>query len=170
MNASDLFRHMPAEIALDVIDHTYETQKDVYRNLLGRVARARRMHPTILQRVPRAERHPWILDLLGAPVEIELAYQCLSHWLMSKHAPMLSAYLDSFGIPHDGHGCAEEFPTPPPSAADIRRAVDTLLERFPRAEVSIYLHAFNGMPDTRWEALDQLLKDDPRLQFAASPV
>lgn len=166
MIATELFAQMPAPLAAQILEHAYGADKYLYRELLARLAKARRVHPPVLQRIPRSERHPWMIEMLSSPASIEPAYQCISGWLLATQAPVLTDFLNAVGIAHDGRGCAEAFPAEPPPAATIRSAVAGLLQRHPREIAILYLHAFNGMPDTRWPELDAMLKDDPRLQFA----
>lgn len=165
MIATELFARMPAPLAMRILEHAYDANKSLYRELMGRLAKARRVHPPVLQRVPRSERHPWMIEMLSRPASIEPAYQCISGWLLETQSPMLIDFLNATGIPHDGHGCAETFPATPPAAATIRRAVADLLQRHPKDSAIVYLHAFNGMPDTRWPELDSMLQQDPALQF-----
>lgn len=167
MIATELFARMPASLAIRILDHTYDFEKPLYKEIMGRLAKARRMHLPVLQRVPRSERHPWMIELLSKTAAIEPAYQCVSGWLLATQAPMLIEFLDQTGIRHDGRGCADQFPAKPPPSAIIRHAVKTILDHHPRESVIVYLHAFNGMPDTRWPELDAILKDDPNLQFPA---
>ena len=165
MIATELFARMPAPLAMRILEHAYETNRLLYRELLGRLAKAKRMHPPVLQRIPRSERHPWMIEMLSRSAHIEPAYQCISGWLLATQSQMLIDFLNATGVPHDGHGCAESFPAKPPPAEAIRRAVADLLQRHPKENVIVYLHAFNGMPDTRWPELDSLLQQDPALQF-----
>lgn len=165
MIATELFAKMPAPLALQLLEHAYGTEKSLYRELLARLAKARRVHPAALQRIPRAERHPWMIELLSGPAAIEPAYQCISGWLIATQASLLTDFLNALGIAHDGRGCAESFPAEPPPSTAIRDAVTGLVQRHPKDTVILYLHAFNSMPDTRWPELDSLLQTDPALQF-----
>ncbi len=166
MIATELFARMPAPMAMQILDHAYVAEKPLYKEILARLAKARRVHPPVLQRMSRSERHPWMVELLSKPSSIEAAYQCISGWLLATQAPMLTEFLNQTGIPHDGRGCAETFPETPPPTDTIKRAVKNILEHHPKDAVIIYLNAFNGMPDTRWPELDAMLKDDPALQFS----
>jgi hypothetical protein len=77
---------------------------------------------------------------------------------------MLCAWLDSLGVAHGENGCADTFPPEPP-AAKIRAGVDTLLAKFDPVLVSIYLRSFNQIDETRWAALDEIIKTDERLKL-----
>ena len=165
MIPTELFAKMPVPLAMQILEWVSGSEKMIYRELLARLAKSRRVHPPVLQRIPRSERHPWMIEMLSAPASIEPAFQCISSWLLATQQPILIDFLNAVGIAHDGRGCAEAFPEAPPAAAVIRRAVDGLLQRHPKDNAILYLHAFNSMPDTRWPELDGMLEKDPALQF-----
>ena len=52
---------------------------------------------------------------------------------------------------------------PQPDAALLKKGVDLLLEQFDPRIVGIYLRAFNQIDETQWPALDDILRDEPRL-------
>src|SRR5439155_26625381 len=84
-------------------------------------------------------------------------------WLMKKHLPMLTEFLDSLGIPHK-EGVVEDLPATMDDAK-LRGAVDVLLAKHPPEAVSVYLHVFNDMNEANWENLKTLLESDKRLQL-----
>jgi hypothetical protein len=47
----------------------------------------------------------------------------------------------------------------------LKPALEKVLGNHPQEVVAVYLHAFNTMNDTRWQNLDELLKNDSRLQL-----
>jgi hypothetical protein len=164
LNANDLFRRMPGDIASEVLETLYAQDRPLYREIMGALANARRTRLVVIERMPRAERHPLALALLVQPSMIGVAFRALSSWLIYAHTSMLCSYLDALNIPHDGGGCVDEFP-PEPSAEILQAAIEKLLSENPPARVAIYLHSFNALPDTRWAGLDRLLTEDSRLQL-----
>jgi hypothetical protein len=98
-----------------------------------------------------------------------LSFNILSAWLIESQRPMLCAWLDALGIEHGENGCADTFP-PEPSAVLLKKGVDALLEKFDPAIVSVYLRTFNQIDETRWLALDEILKTDKRLQAKPATV
>ena len=55
----------------------------------------------------------------------------------------------------------------PPTMSDekLKAAVDKLLSKYPPEEVAVYLNAFDSMNEIQWKNLDDMLKEDSRLQF-----
>ena len=83
--------------------------------------------------------------------------------MLSKYSSMLSDFLDALKVVHE-KGVVETLPDAVEEGA-LRGAVDLLLEKYPREAVSIYLHAFNQMNESKWANLDTLLKSDKRLDL-----
>jgi hypothetical protein len=57
----------------------------------------------------------------------------------------------------------------PPTIDDakLKEAIEKLLAKYPREEVSVYLNAFYSMNDVSWLNLKNLLESEPRLQFGS---
>ncbi len=157
---------MPETLALEIIEHVSKNQKEIYKDLVDAMAKIRRTRRPVILEMPRSTRHPEMLAILQNTPAIEVAFQILTAWLLDTQQPMLTAFLEAVGIPHDGDGCADEFPETEPDTALLQSALDTLLKDYPADKATVYLHAFNAMPETCWESLDALLGQDPRLAFA----
>lgn len=157
---------MPADLATEILEEVYQNNKPLNRDLLARLAQVKKMRPVAIQRMPRTERYPEIINILKNPLSAAMAFQSISSWLITKQEPMLVDFLGHLGIPHDGHGCCDDFPENPPSRETLKSAVDFLLTKYPQPHVAVYLHAFNNMPDTCWDTLETLLADDARLKFS----
>jgi hypothetical protein len=52
--------------------------------------------------------------------------------------------------------------------AKLKQAVDNILESYPQEVVAVYLNAFNGINETNWPALSEMLESDSRLQLGAA--
>ena len=168
MFPNQLFAAMPAELAGEILNHAHQNEKPLYRQVMAAAAASRKFRPALLEKMPRTERHQLMRHHLtrATPETIAEAFQLVSAWLIHTRSALLSAFLDHLKIPHDGAGCAETFPPAPPRA-ELESAVAALLAAFPPAEVAVYLHTFNAMPDTRWKDLDALLDAQPALKFEA---
>ena len=88
--------------------------------------------------------------------------------LHDKHRTMIELditkdFLDACGVEHED-GVVEDLPD---SIADDKLAagVASVLEKHPKENVLVYLHAFNTMNECAWKNLDELLQTDDRLQF-----
>ena len=154
---------MSPSLALRIIEHAHDTNKELYRTALGAVAEARKLRPAFFERRPRATRHAEMTAMLSRPRLELMAANLLREWLMKKETPMLADFLDKLAIPHK-EGAVDDLPKTVEDG-NLKSAVDLLLSKYPAEEVSVYLNAFYSMNDVRWANLETMLKEDPRLQF-----
>jgi hypothetical protein len=161
--AHELIGFMSSALATEILEHAFQSDKELYKATLAAVAQARKVRPVFLEKQPRKDRHGTMLATLSRP-SMELAAATLIRgWLVKKHAPLLADFLDALGVPHK-NGVVDELP-PSMDDARLRAAVDSILARHPPEAVIVYLHAFYEMNEARWPNLEQLLENDPRLQL-----
>ncbi|EEF61978.1 hypothetical protein [Pedosphaera parvula] len=156
---------MSPTLAAEILSYAYETDKPLYRAMLGAVAEARKVRPVFLERQPRAQRHTTMLSTLTRPAMEPAAGNLIRTWLVKKQNPMLVQYLDALGIPHK-EGVVDDLP-PAMDDEKLKAAVEGLLSKFPHEEVAVYLLAFNEMNEANWPNLKAMLETDPRLQLGA---
>ncbi len=166
LTSHELLGFMSPSLALEILNYTYENDKPVYRATLRAVAEARKLRPVYLERQPRTQRHAAMLTMLARPALDVAANGLIRTWLLKKHKPMLTNFLDALGISHQD-GVVEQLP-PTMDDAKLRPAVETLLAKYPPETVAVYLHAFNEMNEIEWPNLKSLLDSDPRLQLGAT--
>ena len=163
LTSHELFGFMSPPLALRILEHAHEKNKELYRATLAAVAEARKLRPAFFERRPRAARHVEMTAMLSRP-RLELAAaNLLREWLMKQETPMLADFLDKLAIAHKD-GVVENLPATVEDA-NLKAAADLLLSKYPAEEVSVYLNAFYTMNDVRWPNLEAMLKEDPRLQF-----
>jgi hypothetical protein len=161
-----LWPTLSPQLANDILLAVQKGNKKLYRTAVEVMAPRMGVRVPILLEMPKTQRHAaWIQILSRADMEV-LSFNLLSTWLIESQRPMLCAWLDSLGIEHGDNGCADTFP-PEPDAAKLKKGVDTLLETFDPQVVGVYLRTFNQIDETQWPALDEILKNDPRLQAKA---
>jgi hypothetical protein len=153
------------QLGNEILLSVQKSSKKLYRTSVEVMAPRMGVRVPTLLEMPKTQRHAAWLQILGRPEMEVLSFNLLSAWLIDSQTPMLCAWLDSLGIEHGENGCADTFP-PEPSAASLKAGVDTLLTRFDPAVVGIYLRTFNQIDETRWAALDEILRTDFRLQPA----
>ncbi|MBI1841151.1 MAG: hypothetical protein HYR88_09900 [Verrucomicrobia bacterium] len=161
MLSYEIFGAISPSLAIDVLDFTHQSDKKLYRAALEAVAAHRKLRPVFLERMSRAERNPLMLGSLKREELSLITDNLIRHWLLGKHADMLSAFLTNLGIPNK-QGAVEELPDSV-GEAPLRSSINTLLAQYPAEVVAVYLNAFNQFNGAVWENLDQLLKSDPRL-------
>ncbi len=165
MQAHQFFASLPVELSLQIINAADTFDKPLYKELLAQLSKVRRTHPRVIERLPRSQRHPWIISMLSQLPASPLAFRCIVNWLLETQQPMLTQFLNALGVPHDGRGSVDEIP-PEPEPAKIDAAIAHLLEKFPPLHVAIYLNAFHHIsPD--WATLAARLRDDPSLQITS---
>jgi hypothetical protein len=164
LSSHELFGFMSPQLALRILEHAREHNKELYHTALATVAEARKLRPAFFERRPRDVRHAEMTAMLSRPRLELVAANLLRDWLMKQETPMLADFLDKLAIPHKD-GAVENLP---PAIEDpaLQAAVDLLLSKYPPEEVSVYLNAFYTMNDVRWHNLETMLKESPRLQFA----
>jgi hypothetical protein len=163
MNAHALFASMSPTLAAEILEYTFSNDKALYRATLDSVAQVRKVRSVFMERQPRAERHATMAAYLARPSLEMTADGLLRNWLVKSHTQLLSDFLDSLKIKHE-KGVVEELP-PNVDDAALKEAVEALLTKYSSEIVTIYLHAFHQMNETRWPNLESLLHQDPRLQL-----
>ena len=156
---------MSPGLALQILEQTHETNRELYRIVMASVADVRKVRPMFFERTPRAQRHADMVAALGRP-RLELtASSLLREWLVKSQNSMLCDFLDALGIPHKD-GAVEELPATMDDAK-LRSAVDVLVGKYPPENVAVYLNAFYFMNDVRWANLENILQSDSKLQLGS---
>ena len=167
MRAHELFQMMSPETAAQVFVFLQKEEKPVYKAAIQGLANQRNLRGVFIERKPPNERHPWMKHALSRPISDTLATHLLQAWLLGANKEMLNDFLDALEIAHDPDGTVEELPAAPPQEK-ITAAIEALLAKYPAEVVAIYLHAFRDMDSSvQWPALNAILSDDARLQFAS---
>ncbi|MEO5803314.1 MAG: hypothetical protein ABIR24_07265 [Verrucomicrobiota bacterium] len=165
LTAHELFGFMSPALAAQILDTAYESDKKNYRLAISAVAESRKLRPAFFERKPRTERHAEMATMLAKPRLDAAASTLIRVWLMKKHTQMLIDFLDALGMAHK-EGVVDDLPATVEDAK-LKEAIEKLLTKYPREEVSVYLNAFYSMNDVSWLNLKTLLESDPRLQFGA---
>lgn len=94
--------------------------------------------------------------LLGLPAVSELmAARLLVAYHIAHQRPMMAAFLDALGIPHeDGLIESEQVTAPEPAA--LKKAAATLAAAFPAEDVAMYLSTLTWQDPDAWGALTDL--------------
>jgi hypothetical protein len=165
LTSNELLGFMSQNLALEILNYTYDNDKPVYRATLAAVAEARKLRPVFLERQPRAQRHATMLSTLSKPSQEAIAAALLRAWLLKQYKGMLVDFLDALGIQHKD-GVVDDLPETMEDTK-LRTAIDTILAKYPQEVVAVYLNAFTEMNEVNWPALDSMLEADSRLQVGA---
>jgi len=126
MTLNEIIGFVSPELANEILDDVFATDKALYKTISAEVAAALRLRPVFFEQKARSERNKIILDMLTRPRMQATAASLLRGWLVKTEAPMLSDFLDTLGIKHKG-GVVEDFPENV-DEAKINQGVDKLLE------------------------------------------
>lgn len=162
LTSHELMGFMSAELSNDILQSAFENDKELYKATLKAVADARKLRPIFFEKQPKLQRHATMVATLAKPNMDLAAGTLLRGWLLKKHSAMLVDFLDALGIPHKD-GVVEDLPEKIEDAK-LKTAVDTLIAKYPREVVAVYLNAFNSMNETGWDNLDKMLEEDSRVQ------
>jgi hypothetical protein len=163
LKSHELIGFMSQPLALDILHYAYESDKQLYRTVLGAVAEARKVRPVFMERQPRAQRHAAMLSTLSKPNMDVITANLLRAWLLKKYTSMLGDFLDALGIPHK-EGVVEDLPKTVDDAK-LKGAIDALTTKYPPEVAAVYLNAFTEMNEVEWPNLNQMLESDHRLQL-----
>ncbi|HEX4825809.1 MAG TPA: hypothetical protein VFV19_16020 [Candidatus Polarisedimenticolaceae bacterium] len=76
---------------------------------------------------------------------------------LEHRRPILSAFLDALGIPHQDGLITDDHEMKPPDAAKLKQAVASLRVAFPEDEVELYLATLHVLDRDTWGGLEPLL-------------
>jgi hypothetical protein len=154
---------LPPQLANEILLAVQKGNKKLYRTAVEVMAPRMGIRVPTLLETPKAQRHATWIQILARPEMEVLSFNILSSWLIESQRPMLCAWLDALGIEHGDNGCADNFP-PEPGSTALKKGVDVLLAQFDPQVVGVYLRTFNQIDETRWPALDEIIRSDSRLQ------
>lgn len=163
MTAHELFGFMSPKLANEILEWTFQTEKQTYKVALHSVAAAKKVRPVFLERQQRTQRHAGMVAIFTRPTLEQAAGTVLRTWLTKNQTALLGDFLDALELKHE-KGVLEDLPESVDDAK-LNNAVNLLLEKHPQENVAVYLNAFNSMNETSWANLDTLLKNDGRLQL-----
>lgn len=136
--AHRFFEH-PAEEALGGID--------------AAIIKARRMRPQAARSLPDQEKARVLASVLEPGEAVASALLVALH--VGERRPLLSAFLDALGLPHDDGILKEEGDDAAPVSEEAaRRGVAALASAFPRPQVLGYLNALWLQDPDRWGVLE----------------
>lgn len=153
------------ELVQEVFAIVHENNRKLYRDALQMLAPAMGLRATKVQELPKRERHAQWAQLLASPQREGLGFNLITQWLIDSQGPMLAAWLNALGIPHDGNGCTDQLPEVSPPLEKLRGAAEVLLKQFPAERVAVYLHTFQELDGVGWPPLAQLLEQETRLSL-----
>jgi len=149
-----------------MLDWFREHQRAVYKNAVATLAQDRKLRPIYVQQKSLAEQYAWLLKTLCLKPCDTIGEHLLQAWFLAGNQPLLAAFCDTMGIPHDGKGSVQGELPAELDAAKLDAAVDSLVAEYAPKLVALYLHVFNLQVPDGWAALSAKLAADERLTLA----
>ena len=165
VKAHQIYQQMAPELLHQMLDWFREKERSVYKTTLATLAKDRKLRLVFVQRKPLPEQYAWIHKTLQLRSCDTVGEQLLQAWFLAGHQPLLAAFCDEMGIPHDGKGSVEGDLPAELDAPKLDAAVDKLLESVDPRLLSLYLHTFNLQVPGGWQALGAKLAADERLRL-----
>lgn len=99
--------------------------------------------------------------LAGLPnISDAVAARALVGYHLALQRPMMGAFLDLLGIPHDNGLIAEET-IPKPESSKLKQAATDLAAKYPATDVALYLATLVSQDPETWEGLVDLPEAHP---------
>jgi hypothetical protein len=127
-----------------------QTPQDVAGTALAAIVKARHLRPQSARSLGEEEKARSLAAVLEPGETVASALLVALH--LGPRRPMLAAFLDAAGLPHE-NGILKEDDTTCPSEAAARAGVQALAASFPRPEVETYLNTLWLQDPERWAAL-----------------
>jgi hypothetical protein len=150
--ATRLWKHLPPEERKRAADALLrEPSPELAGQAIAAMVKARRLRPQAARSLPRGAQARILATVLD-PGET-LAQGLLVSLHLGERRPLLRAFLDALGLPHENGVLADE--TDPGRALSAEEAgkARQALAGFPAAEVEVYLNTLWLQDPDRWKAL-----------------
>ena len=158
MTPAHIWREMTAEQRLAAAGALWSDPDSVHQQVEAVQAIARQLHfrpQSVLKLAPeKRARHLAALRI----VPESLASRALVVYHLAAQRPMLEAFLDALGIPHE-NGLIAEGAKDAPGESKLREAAAVLLAAFPAADVRIYLFTLAAQDPATWGPLGPIVVD-----------
>jgi hypothetical protein len=153
---SRLWKHLSPDERLAATKAFFgEPPPEMVGMALGAIVRARHMRPQAARALaPDAQAR--ILATVLDPGET-LAASLLVSLHLAERRPLLGAFLDALGLPHENGVLKEEGEGAPLDEGQLRNAL-AALAAFPPSEVETYLNTLWLQDPERWEALTKVIE------------
>ncbi len=157
---SRLWKHLLPEDRLAATNAFFkEPSPEVVGMAMGAIVRARHMRPQAARALaPDAQAR--ILATVLDPGET-LAASLLVALHLAERRPLLAAFLDALGVPHEDGIVKEEAEGPSVDAPRVRKGLEAL-SSFPAPQVETYLNTLWLQDPERWAVIPEVVEPTGR--------
>jgi hypothetical protein len=158
---SKLWRRMPLEQRIDAAGLFWadEHSADQQLEAIGSIATHMKFRPRSVLSLADERKARYLAGLPN--VSDSVAARALVSYHLARQRPMMSAFLDLLGIPHEDGLIAEET-VARPDPAKLKAAVADLAAKYHGQDVALYLATLVSQDPETWDGLVEL----PQLQPA----
>jgi hypothetical protein len=151
-----LWKRIPAERRLESCVSFWQEEEgeEQQAEALMAIAGHFRFRTKSVRALPIEKKARYLASLPGVPDSV--AGRVLVAYHLAHQRPMLAAFLDALGMPHDnGVLNAEELKAPP--ADRLKEAAEKLRAAFPPADVDLYFETLVGQDPDTWGGLAEFV-------------
>ena len=149
---SKLWRRLPLERRIEAAglfwddEHSADQQMDA----VASIATHMKFRPRSVLALAPDKRAKYLAQL--PTISDAIAARALVNYHLAHQRPMMGAFLDLLGIPHD-NGLISEEAVAKPDPETVRKAAADLATSFPQEDVSLYLATLVSQDPETWEGL-----------------
>jgi hypothetical protein len=149
-----LWRQLSAEQKLAMARLLWDDEESTPQRAeaIVHIARQMKFRPQYVQKLPADKQVRYLVTVPG--VSDAVAGRALIVYHLAKQRPMLRAFLDHLGIPHED-GLINTH-VDPPEPAKLAEAAAKLYAEFPADDVKLYLATLAGQDPDTWGGLEQV--------------
>jgi hypothetical protein len=149
---SKLWRRMPMERRIDAAGLFWEDEHsaDQQMEAIASIATHMKFRPRSVVGLDPAKRAKYLAQL--PTVTDAIAARALVNYHLERQRPMMGAFLDLLGIPHD-NGLINEEHIAKPDPEKVKQAAKDLAAAYPPDDVALYLATLVSQDPETWESL-----------------
>jgi len=149
---SKIWRRMPLERRLDAAGLFWDDEHsaDQQMEAVSAIATQMKFRPRSVVALAPEKRAKYLAQLPA--ISDTIAARALVNYHLERQRPMMSAFLDLLGIPHE-NGLISDENVAKPEAAKVQQAAKDLAGKFPPDDVSLYLTTLVSQDPETWEPL-----------------
>lgn len=151
---------LPVDLRLDAAKAFYVREKggSAHRQMAdAAIARAIRFREVSVRGLPPLRRAEHLARSVRPDDRLASALLLALH--LELRRPLLAAFLDALGIPHEQGAILEDHETAPPPPERLAAAAIELFSRFPEDHVEIYFASLLAMDRETWGGLESVLRN-----------
>jgi hypothetical protein len=149
---SRLWRRMPLERRVDAASLFWEDEHsaDQQMEAVASLATQMKFRARSVLGLPQEKKARYLATLPN--VSDSIAARALVNYHLARQRPMMAAFLDTLGIPHE-NGLISEESVAKPDADKLKQGAAELAAKFPPDEVSLYLGTLVSQDPDTWGSL-----------------